>query len=37
MGPKSRVEGPIAFETFGAAAFFKDPEGNLLMIWQNSP
>lgn len=37
MGPETRVEGPIAFEAFGAAAFFKDPEGNLLMLYQNVP
>jgi len=36
-GPQTRVEGPIAFEPFGASAFFKDSEGNLLMIWQNVP
>lgn len=35
--PDSRVEGPITFEPFGAGAFFKDPEGNLLMLWQNLP
>jgi len=34
MNEKTRIEGPIAFEPFGAAAFFKDTEGNLLMIWQ---
>jgi|SRR5271170_3846148 len=37
MGPKTRVEGPIAYESVGAAAYFKDTEGNLLMIWQNVP
>ncbi len=35
--PGSRVEGPINFESFGASAFFKDSEGNLLMVWQNVP
>lgn len=35
--PKSRIEGPISFEPFGASAFFKDSEGNLLMVWQNFP
>jgi catechol 2,3-dioxygenase-like lactoylglutathione lyase family enzyme len=34
-GPGGHVEGPIVYETFGAAAFFKDTEGNLLMLWQN--
>jgi predicted enzyme related to lactoylglutathione lyase len=34
MSPKTRIEGPIAFEAFGASAFFKDSEGNLLMVWQ---
>ncbi|HEV2166983.1 MAG TPA: VOC family protein [Thermoplasmata archaeon] len=37
LNKETRVEGPIAFETFGAAAFFKDTEGNLLMAWQNFP
>jgi predicted enzyme related to lactoylglutathione lyase len=33
----TKIEGPIAYETFGASAFFKDTEGNLLMVWQNFP
>jgi len=37
MSPKTKLEGPIAWEPFGGAAFFKDTEGNLLMIWQNIP
>ncbi len=37
MGPKTRVEGPITFDSSGAAAFFKDTEGNQLMLWQNPP
>jgi catechol 2,3-dioxygenase-like lactoylglutathione lyase family enzyme len=37
MGKESRVEGPITFEASGASAFFKDSEGNLLMVWQNNP
>lgn len=37
MSRESRVEGPITFEPFGASAFFKDTEGNLLMVWQNEP
>jgi predicted enzyme related to lactoylglutathione lyase len=36
-GKDTRIEGPITFESFGAMAFFKDSEGNLLMVWQNSP
>jgi predicted enzyme related to lactoylglutathione lyase len=35
MSKETRVEGPIAFDTMGASAFFKDSEGNLHMIWQN--
>jgi predicted enzyme related to lactoylglutathione lyase len=35
MGPESKVVGPIAFDPFGASAFFKDTEGNLLMLWQD--
>ena len=34
---ETRMEGPIAYESFGASAFFKDSEGNLLMVWQNFP
>jgi predicted enzyme related to lactoylglutathione lyase len=37
MGPDTRIEGPIAWESMGAAAFFLDSEGNVLMIWQNVP
>ena len=36
MGAKSKVEGPITYESFGAAAFFNDSEGNLQMLWQNT-
>lgn len=35
MGGESKIEGPISFDASGAAAFFKDSEGNLLMMWQN--
>ncbi len=35
--PGARVEGPITIEPFGSAAFFKDSEGNLLMVWENNP
>ncbi len=37
MGPDTKIEGPIAFDENGAAAYFKDPEGNLLMIFQVDP
>lgn len=37
MGEDSRIEGPVTYESFGASAFFKDSEGNLLMVWQNFP
>jgi catechol 2,3-dioxygenase-like lactoylglutathione lyase family enzyme len=37
MSNETKVEGPIAFESVGASAFFKDTEGNVLMVWQNSP
>jgi len=30
----TKVDGPIAYDMGGAAAFFKDSEGNLLMLWQ---
>lgn len=29
-----KVDGPISYDPAGAAAFFKDSEGNLLMIFQ---
>jgi catechol 2,3-dioxygenase-like lactoylglutathione lyase family enzyme len=32
--PESRIDGVIVWEPFGGAAFFKDSEGNLLMVWQ---
>jgi predicted enzyme related to lactoylglutathione lyase len=35
--PQTRIEGPIAWEPFGGVAFFKDSEGNLMMVWQNIP
>jgi predicted enzyme related to lactoylglutathione lyase len=37
MSKETKVAGPIAFDTFGASAFFKDTEGNMLMAWQNFP
>jgi catechol 2,3-dioxygenase-like lactoylglutathione lyase family enzyme len=36
MGKDSRVEGPITYDSAGATAFFKDSEGNLLMLWQST-
>ncbi len=36
-GEESRVEGPIAYDSTGATAFFKDSEGNLLMLFQGVP
>ncbi len=36
MSKETKTEGPIAFEPFGASAFLKDTEGNLLMLWQNT-
>ncbi len=35
--PETRIEGPIAFERYGASAFFQDSEGNLLMLMENPP
>jgi predicted enzyme related to lactoylglutathione lyase len=37
MSKETKVVGPITYDEFGAAAFFKDSEGNLLMAWQNFP
>jgi catechol 2,3-dioxygenase-like lactoylglutathione lyase family enzyme len=34
-GPDTKVEGPITYMPWGAAsAFFRDTEGNLLMLWE---
>ncbi len=33
---ESRVEGPITYDPMGAMAFFKDSEGNLLMLYQTT-
>ncbi|MDA4121595.1 MAG: VOC family protein [Thaumarchaeota archaeon] len=33
-GKDTKIEGPIARHSWGAEAFFKDSEGNLLMLWQ---
>jgi predicted enzyme related to lactoylglutathione lyase len=35
MEKDAKVDGPIAYESVGAVAFFKDSEGNLLMLWQS--
>ena len=36
MSKDTKVEGPISWdEGMGAGAFFKDSEGNLLMLWQS--
>ncbi|EQD52010.1 glyoxalase/bleomycin resistance protein/dioxygenase [mine drainage metagenome] len=37
MSRESKVDGSITYDSFGASAFFKDTEGNLLMLWQNFP
>lgn len=37
MSPQTVVDGPIATESWGSSAFFKDSEGNVLMAWQNNP
>jgi catechol 2,3-dioxygenase-like lactoylglutathione lyase family enzyme len=37
MSKETKVDGPIAWESFGGSACFKDSEGNLLMAWQNIP
>jgi catechol 2,3-dioxygenase-like lactoylglutathione lyase family enzyme len=36
MSDETKVVGPIAFEGIGASAFFKDSEGNVLMLWQDT-
>lgn len=38
MGPGSKKDGPISIAPWGAkSAFFKDSEGNLLMLWEEMP
>jgi len=32
----AKVKGPIHYESIGATAFFKDSEGNLLMLFQGA-
>jgi len=33
----TKLEGPINWEPWGGSAYFRDTEGNLLMVWQNIP
>lgn len=35
MNKEARIDGPIAYDPIGASAFFKDSEGNLMLIWQS--
>jgi len=35
-GKDSKVVGPITYDSMGNMAFFKDSEGNLLMLWQDT-
>jgi len=34
VGPGSKVDGPVVSNPYGTTAFFKDPEGNLWMIFE---
>ena len=36
MGPKDKIKGDVTHGEWGASAFFKDSEGNLLMLWQDA-
>ena len=36
MDKDTKIDGPVATDAFGAVAFMKDSEGNLLMLWQGS-
>jgi len=36
MGAKDKIAGSVSQGEWGASAFFKDSEGNLVMLWQNS-
>ncbi|MGI0090566.1 MAG: VOC family protein [Nitrososphaerales archaeon] len=31
----TKIDGPITYDPVGATAFLKDPEGNLLMVFQS--
>ena len=37
VSKETKIEGVIASEDFGSSAFFKDSEGNTMMVWQNFP
>ena len=38
MGPDSKIDGPISYSPIhGATAYFKDSEGNSLMLWEAPP
>jgi len=34
MGPDSRIDGPILYTPHGAESFFKDSEGNQVLLWE---
>ncbi|HXW35966.1 MAG TPA: VOC family protein [Acidimicrobiales bacterium] len=34
MGPGTTVDGPVVSSPYGTSAFFKDPEGNLWMVFE---
>jgi predicted enzyme related to lactoylglutathione lyase len=34
--PDTKIDGPIARHEWGSEAFFKDSEGNQLMLWQST-
>ena len=36
MGPKDKIKGDVTHGEWGSSAFFKDSEGNLLMLWQDA-
>jgi len=36
FGTDTKIEGPITRHASGAEAFFKDSEGNLIMLWQGA-
>jgi len=37
IDPDSTIEGPILYTSHGAESFFKDSEGNQLMLWAAPP
>jgi uncharacterized glyoxalase superfamily protein PhnB len=35
MGPEWKIDGPLMISPYGSMAYFKDPEGNLWMVFES--